>query len=90
MTEMTEKTEMTEMAEMADPSAAAHLPGWDMQDKDDPRKNTHLWIADEALQMVKTLSGYQGAAAKALIALTDQQAAPLHQGIWDADFESPW
>ena len=61
-----------------------------MQDKDDPRKNTHLWIVVQALQMVGTLSGPPGAAAKALIALTDLQVAQLHQGIWDADFESPW
>jgi phospholipase C len=74
------------------PTAAepAHVPGWDMQDKDDPSKNTHLWIVVEALQMVGTLTGPQGAAAKLLLQLTTDQQAQLHQGIWDADNLSPW
>jgi phospholipase C len=73
-----------------DETMVGHLPGWDMETKDDPRRNTHLWIVVESLQMVGTLAGPEGAAGKLLLQLTNEQQTPLHQGIWDADFNKPW
>src|SRR5262245_2440046 len=72
------------------PTAPACLPGWDMQDKDDDRKNTHLWIVNRSIEMVETLTGPQRAAASFLKDLTIAHVADLHQGIWDADFLAPY
>lgn len=71
-------------------TAVGVVPGWDMKDRDDPSKNTHLWIVLQALEMVHRLSGWRGAAAQAVWELALDHSADLHQGIWDADFVSPY
>src|SRR5262245_21414118 len=74
----------------ADVPRADGLPGWDMQDKDDPSKNTHLWIVDCAVDMLARMTGPYAAAAASLRTFLAANGSTLHQGLWDADHKAPY
>lgn len=59
---------------------------FDMQDKDDETRNTHLWLVNRATEMASEA----GPVGAALADLMRQHAARMHQGLWDADNAAPY
>jgi phospholipase C len=72
------------------PTRPGCVPGWDMIERDNERRNTHLWIVNRSIDMVATLNGPQQAAGRFLKDLAVKYVADLHLGIWDADFVPPY
>ena len=71
------------------PQATQHTPispQFEMLDKDDETKNTHLWLVNRATDV----ASHHAVMGSAIVQFMHSHAPAIHQGLWDADNSAPY
>jgi hypothetical protein len=80
------------LGEVGPTMRARGLPGWDTESVNDETRSTHLWIVNRGANLARG-QGAQGERIANLVAPGGQDSEfrqQLRQGLYDADFESPY